>query len=117
MKNKILFITLVAIFNSTLRMSAQNNQVDIYLDGVLNSTSWSVLNAGTFPALAANSLNFMTTHVADLSGEIAIDELKIYDASGTLILYNTMGSESEIENSAVGINGSYNGFGRIFSSG
>jgi hypothetical protein len=46
-----------------------------------------------------------------LPGEVAIDELKIYDGDNHLILWNTLGSAEEIMHSAVGLDGSFNGGG------
>src|SRR5207247_1753211 len=44
-------------------------------------------------------------------GEVALDELKIYDGDNNLILWNTLGSPEEIAHSVVGLNGSFNGGG------
>jgi hypothetical protein len=40
-----------------------------------------------------------------------MDEIKIFDGDGNLILANGLGSEEEIENSETGPDGTFNGFG------
>ncbi|WP_153801271.1 T9SS type A sorting domain-containing protein [Foetidibacter luteolus] len=86
----------------------------VFIDGVLNTTSWEILGPATLnPFASCPTFNLITTgdNPGIITGEVAIDELKIYDAGNNLVLHNTLGSEAEIENSAVGSNGHYNGTG------
>jgi hypothetical protein len=90
-----------------------NKKLAIYIDGVLNTTSWHATNQQKFLPLTAGVFNLITTGNPPLvqGGEVAIDELKIYDRRGKLILWNTLGSADEIANSEIGPNGSFNGGG------
>ncbi|MFM7581004.1 MAG: calcium-binding protein, partial [Microcystaceae cyanobacterium] len=63
-------------------------------------------------------MNLITTGTSELPlprplGEIAIDEFKIYDGNNNLILWNTLGSINEIQNSSVGLNGIFNNVGDV----
>jgi len=99
----------VAPFNDTTRRMA------IYIDGTLNSKRWDVMPLGSDIAqITGGVLNLISTGnpgCGTLSGLIAIDEFKIYDLDGNLVLWNSLGSETEIANSLVGANGSFNGGG------
>jgi hypothetical protein len=67
-------------------------KIAIFVDGGLNSGSWHVNPQGeNFVPLLGGTLNLITTGGAPLvsPGEIAIDELKIFDGEGNLILWNT----------------------------
>jgi len=90
-----------------------HQRVAIFIDGVLNSGTWFERPPGTFPALAGGMLNLITTGGAAFvgTGEVTIDEFKIYDGADNLILWNTLGSADEVAHSAVGLNGSFNGGG------
>ena len=86
-------------------------KVALFVDGVLNSGSWH--GAGTFVPLTGGTVNLITAGNPPpvTPGEVAIDELKIYDGANNLILWNTLGSAEEIAHSAVGLHGSFNGGG------
>ncbi|HYV91679.1 MAG TPA: fibronectin type III domain-containing protein, partial [Chitinophagales bacterium] len=87
-------------------------KVDIYIDDVLNSSHWEKDGDETILQPTDGTFNLITCdNISDLPGVVAIDELKIYDGDGNLVLYNKLGSQQEIENSEVGLNGSFNGFG------
>ena len=90
-----------------------NKKVAIYIDGVLNTTSWHAINQQKFLPLTAGVFNLITTGNPPLQkgGDVTIDELKIYDRRGKLVLWNTLGSADEITHSKVGPNGSFNGGG------
>ncbi|WP_232298006.1 PEP-CTERM sorting domain-containing protein [Nitrosospira sp. NpAV] len=89
-----------------------NQKVAVYLDGALASASWGMgggLSVGTFPALPGGTLNLITGDTT--IGRIAIDEFKVFDGNNNLVLYNTLDSINDVTHSAVGSNGSFNGFG------
>lgn len=90
-----------------------NKKVAIYIDGVLNTTSWNATGQQKFVPLTAGVFNLITTGNPPLTpgGEVAIDNLRIYDRKNKLTLWNTLGSEYEITHSNVGPNGSFNGGG------
>jgi hypothetical protein len=54
-------------------------------------------------------LNLITGNAA--GGRIAVDEFKIFDGNNNLVLYNTLDSVNDVTHSAIGSNGSFNGFG------
>ncbi len=86
----------------------------IFIDGVLNSSRWQVADGspGTFGSFTScPTLNLITTGNGNVNGQVAIDEFKIFDGNNNLVLWNTLGSQNEIENSSVGLNGSFNGSG------
>jgi hypothetical protein len=84
-------------------------KVAIYIDGVLKSGIWSNVAPETFQSLTSGTLNLITTgNPGSANGEVAIDEFKIYDGNDNLVLHNTLGSENEIKNSVVGLNGFFN---------
>ena len=85
-------------------------KVAVYLDGALNSTHWAQSSSGTFPALLSGTLNLIAG-IATGEERIAIDEFKIFDGNNNLVLYNTLDSINDVTHSAIGLNGSFNGFG------
>jgi hypothetical protein len=93
------------------RVSDGKQKLAIFIDGVLNSSIWSIVDGtpGTFePFSSCPTLNLITLeNPGSVSGEVAIDEFKIFDGNNKLILHNKLGSPSEIENSAVGPDGTY----------
>ena len=85
-------------------------KVALFVDGVLNSGSW--FERGPFVPLTGGTVNLITTgNPPPLPGEVAIDELKIYDRNNNLILWNTLGSAEEIAHSAIGLDGFFHGGG------
>lgn len=88
-------------------------QVAILIDGKLNTGYWQNANCySRLVKLDTGTFNLITTpNATALSQELAIDELKVYNGKGKLILYNTLDSKAAIENSEVGPNGSFNGYG------
>lgn len=96
-----------------LKNFSDGRQVAIYIDGVLNTTRATPRPRENFLPFTAGVLNLITTGGPSTGlpqGLIAMDEFQVYDSTG-LILYNTLGSQQEIENSVVGLNGSFNGGG------
>ena len=85
----------------------------IYVDGVLLTSTWSVVANNGFPALTDGTFNLLTTGgpSVSVSGPVQMQDLMIRDSHGTVILQNTLGSQEEVENSLVGLGGSFNGFG------
>jgi hypothetical protein len=92
---------------------SDNRKVAVYVDGKLNSKSWHVNpNGEKFLPMIAGTVNLIHTSAPfNASRKVAIDEFKVYDKKGNLVLWNTLGSETEVENSQVGLNGSFNGYG------
>ncbi len=88
-------------------------KVAIFIDDVLNSSRWRNSGLGLFQAFTScPTFNLITLgNPGPIAGRVAIDEIKIFDGSNNLVLWNTLGSSSEITNSSVGLNGSYNGTG------
>lgn len=94
-------------------------KVAIYIDGKLNTTRWQPVTESnkTWYPLTAGTFNLITTgqvpgEVRD--GWVVMDELKIFDGTGKLVLQNGLGSKWEIEHSKVGLNGVFNGFGNAY---
>ena len=90
--------------------------IAIYIDGVLNNYRLDPRPfQNRYMPVQNGTLNLISsTHNPNMNippGEVAIDEFKIYDGNDNLILWNTLGSISEIEHSVVGLNGSFNGGG------
>jgi len=86
----------------------------LYVDDVINSQYWLDWPNQSLVDLTEGTLNLISTGnpgCGTLSGLVAVDEFKVYDRSGNLVLYNSLGSETEIENSITGPNGSFNGGG------
>lgn len=85
----------------------------IFIDGILNSNRWSTISPGTFgPFSSCPSFDLIGLgNQGNVNGQLAIDEFKIFDSNNNLVLWNTLGSQSEIEHSNVGLNGSFNGSG------
>jgi len=99
--------------NGLTCLNDKRKKVAIYVDGKLNTNSWHAGPVQEFLPLTGGTLNLITTGgplpISD--GEVVIDEFKIYNRNGKLILWNTLGSADEVTHSAVGLNGSFNGGG------
>lgn len=93
----------------------ESQRLALYLDGALSSTSWHRTFSGTFPALEGGVLNMMAggspTSTFPSGAKVAIDEFRIFDGNGNLVFYNTFDSIQDVTHSAVGLNGSFNGYG------
>ncbi|QEC69179.1 T9SS type A sorting domain-containing protein [Panacibacter ginsenosidivorans] len=88
--------------------------VAVYIDGKQNTSAWGGVACPAFAPLSGGTFNLITVNhspYSPLTGELIMDELRVYNGKGKLVLYNTLGSKEEIEKSVVGPNGSYNGFG------
>jgi hypothetical protein len=90
-----------------------NKKIAIYVDGILNTSSWHTINQQKFLPLTAGVLNLITNggYQNGVPGQVIMDELKIYNNKNELILWNTLGSVYEVTHSKVGLNGSFNGGG------
>jgi len=86
----------------------------VYLDGVLQSTRWDS-NCGPpgcgFPSLLTGTLNVIAFGNGSTDGRMAIDEFRIFDGTGHLVLYNTFDSVYAVRHSVIGLNGTFNGYG------
>lgn len=83
--------------------------VAVYLDGVLSSR-YFLRKSGDFPTGLDGPINVGFDGGQGFSdpGDIAIDELKIFDGDGNLVLHNPLeSSKSGVISSTVGPNGSY----------
>jgi PEP-CTERM motif len=95
-----------------------SQKVAVYVDNILRSVSWHIADGtqGTFPALPGVATLNLITNAQDFSSfppgvRIAIDEFKVFDGNNNLVLYNTLDSVHDVTHSAVGLNGSFNGYG------
>jgi hypothetical protein len=92
-------------------------KVAIAIDGTLRSARWDSncqsacafpdLQSGTLALVFQGSPNEGTTG----TGRVAIDEFKIFDGDGKLVLYNTLDSVSDLRHSVVGLNATFDGYG------
>jgi hypothetical protein len=89
------------------------HKIELYIDGALKSASWHDIGGQSFPPLAAGTFNLITTAGPLMSdgGPVLMQELRIYNRNGDLLLYNTLHSKKAVEHSVVGPNGSFNGGG------
>lgn len=87
----------------------------LYLDNKLNTTFWENSNScATFTPFIGGTFDLIASYYWPPSGidrEVWMDELRIYNGTGKLVLYNTLDSKEAVENSAKGLNGSFNGYG------
>lgn len=81
----------------------------VYLDGVLASNYFLTDADATFPVFEGGQLDLGYPHSQGIldKGFVAFDEFKIFDGQGNLVLYNSLDSVNAIENSTVGLNGTY----------
>ena len=91
----------------------EQQKVEIFVDGALNSTRWANLYEKIIDPPTAGTINLITTDnpPSEPNDEIIMDELKIYNSKNELVLWNSLDSQYEIEHSNVGPNGSFNGGG------
>jgi hypothetical protein len=92
---------------------AGDRKLFIYIDGVLNASSWHSIPDRIFPPVVQGTFNLITTAgpAAQFRGPVLMHGLRIWDGSHNLILSNTLETQEDLEHSIVGANGSFNGFG------
>ncbi|KAA3611837.1 MAG: hypothetical protein DWQ01_07060 [Planctomycetota bacterium] len=87
-------------------------KVAVYLNGQLQPQRWHDYRNNGFPPMTGGELGLINFQQLT-QGAVAIDELKIWDHARIpepgLVLWNTLGSQAEVENSIVGLNGSFAG--------
>lgn len=87
----------------------------LYLDNKLNTTFWQNSNTcALFTPFIDGTFDLIASYYwppSDKNREVWMDELRIYNGAGKLVLYNTLDSKEAVENSAKGLNGSFNGYG------
>jgi len=84
-------------------------RVAVFLDGVLNSQHFGLLPGGGFPPFdGVLSIGFEAGQGFPDPRNIAIDELKIFDGQGNLVLDNPLEAvQSGVIKSSVGLDGTY----------
>lgn len=85
----------------------------IYVDGALNTTRWHALADQTFPPVSQGTFNLISTAgpARPFRHAVQMHCLRIWDANDTLILHNELETQADLENSLIGPNGTFNGFG------
>jgi hypothetical protein len=88
-----------------------DRKLEIYLDGVLNSTRIYHTDGtpGGFQPLTGAQFDLVMTQLATLPGKVSLDEFKVYDGNNNLVFYNTLDSVAAINSSAIGPGGVFVG--------